>query len=106
MCVSVFMCKHVQTYTHKWARVSEPMDVIGHQPASPGLVCTHRHTTVSKALPNQGKMTNNYDLKSDYEATLHIATPHFLPSLLFLTRCGPSSGQAMLTKWKKVICIK
>lgn len=44
MCV--FMCKCVfrHTQTHTWARVSESMDGICHQPASPGPVCTRWHT--------------------------------------------------------------
>lgn len=52
--------RHIQTHT--WAHVSESMDGICYQPASPGPVRTCWHTRLHLTLPNQGKMTNNNDL--------------------------------------------
>lgn len=74
------MCFWTHIDTHG-VRVSESMDEICHQPASPGPVCTRWHATVSKALPNREKMVSNYDLKV-------VRRPS--PSLC--NRCKPCSG--------------
>lgn len=95
MCSCASMCSDTQT--HMWARVSESTDEIYQQPASFGPVCTHRHATVSKAIPHQQKMANIYDFKGDSKV------PKRLPSPSLCSRCKPHRSTTMLSQWKQNI---
>lgn len=112
-CVCVLTCKCVfktHTYTHKYTQMGMCEWVYGWNLSSASQpqvqFCTHWHTTVSKALPNQGKMTNNYDSKVIMEQPYILQLPthdhHLRFFFFFFFKPGhePSSGPATLTKKK------
>lgn len=69
------------------------MNEIRHQPASPGPVCTYWHITVSKALPNQEEMSNNYDSKIITTQPYILQLPTHYHHLCFLPIANPAAVQ-------------